>query len=219
MKNNIKIVSAFLCGAVFFSGVSYAADNFLKAIPSKSKIIINGSETKFNDPIVSINDRLYIPLKEFTQKTGFSVTTGSTIQIEEYESLPKSKTHDGVEITLNSLEKNGDNVTLNITVKNKSTQSIKLELTGITADFNVQGRKYYTLGGQLYSFIPINDSFSYEVKRFLDDPIQQGEEITGDAKLSSSITAGTQNMRLDFQLYKNNIPTSISFYVDTKGVF
>ncbi|UNK20144.1 copper amine oxidase N-terminal domain-containing protein [Paenibacillus sp. N3/727] len=216
MRQKLKIVSAFLCGAIFFSGVSYAADNYLKAFPIKnSKIIINGSETVFDDPVVSINNRLYVPLKEFGQETGFSVSPGAIIQIEKFEKLPITITRDDVTITLNSLNKIDGKVQLNITIKNDSDKRVKVDLSRIRADDNIKGRKSYTTSAS-YFFTPINDNWSITTKRFLDELIDSNSEVTGTIQIAS-ISKGTKNIHFYFE--SHSVPTSFPFYVDTEGLF
>ncbi|ANS73979.1 hypothetical protein AWM70_04840 [Paenibacillus yonginensis] len=72
MNNKIKIVSAFLCGAVFFSGVSYAAES-LKAIPKSFKFVVNGVEKKLTNTPVVINNTTYLPVREVANSLGYSV--------------------------------------------------------------------------------------------------------------------------------------------------
>lgn len=214
-RQKSKIVISFLCGAIFFSGVSYAADNYLKAVPVKnSKLKINGSETVLEDPMVNINGRLYAPLKELGQEVGFSVSSGSTIQIDKFEKLPLSYTRDNVTITLNSLTKIDNSVQLNVTLKNNRDQSIKIDLSQVRADDNVKGRKVYTTG-QSFSFTPINDNWSLTTKKFLDNPIDSKSEVTGNIKIG--ITEGTKNIHFYFE--SRSIPASFPFYVDTDGLF
>lgn len=216
MKQKVKIISAFLCGAIFFSGVSYAADNYLKAVPVKnSKILVNGSEAVFEGQAVTINNRVYMPLKELGQEVGFSVSSGSVIQINKFEKLPLTVTREGVTITLNSLSKIDGKVQLNITVKNNSNKSVDVDLSQVRADDNVKGRKMYTTSASSF-FTPINDNWSLASKKFLDDPVDSKSEVTGNMQISS-VSKGTKNIYFFFE--SHSIPTSFSFYVDTEGLF
>lgn len=209
-----KIIISFLCGAIFFSGISYAAENYLKATPVKyNKLQINGSETKLENPIVTINGRLYGPLKELGQEAGFSVSSGSTIDLNRFEKLPITFTRDNVSITLNSLTKIDKSVQLNVTIKNNRDQSVKIDLSQISADDNVKGRKKYTTSA-LSSFTPINDNWSLTSKGFLDNQIDSKSEVTGNMKIG--ITEGTKNVYFYFE--SRSIPASFPFYVDTEGL-
>lgn len=209
-----KIIISFLCGAIFFSGISYAAENYLKATPVKyNKLQINGSETKLENPIVTINGRLYGPLKELGQEAGFSVSSGSTIYLNRFEKLPITFTRDNVSITLNSLTKIDKSVQLNVTIKNNRDQSVKIDLSQIRADDNVKGRKMYTTS-ELSSFAPINDNWSLTSKGFLDNQINSKSEVTGNMKIG--ITEGTKNVHFYFE--SRSIPASFPFYVDTEGL-
>lgn len=210
-----KIIISFLCGAIFFSGISYAAENYLKATPLKyNKLLVNGSETTLEKPIVTINGRLYGPLKEIGQEAGFSISSGSTVYLNSFEKLPITFTRDNVSITLNSLTKVDKSVLLNVTIKNNRDQSVKIDLSQIRADDNVKGRKVYTTS-ESSSFTPINDNWSLTSKGFLDDRIDSKSEITGNMKIG--ITEGTKNVHFNFEA--RSIPASFPFYVDTEGLF
>lgn len=74
MNNKIKIISAFLCGAVFFSGVSYAASGDLIAKITNYKLFINGMEKDLKNKPVVINGTTYLPLREVSQAVGYNVT-------------------------------------------------------------------------------------------------------------------------------------------------
>ncbi|OME30664.1 hypothetical protein BSK63_17375 [Paenibacillus odorifer] len=209
-----KYIIGFICGSLFFSGVSFAADSFLKASISKSKVIIDGSQTTFTEPVVTINGRLYVPLREFTQETGYSLTVGDPIIIEKYNKLPQTLKKGDITITLNSLKKVNEESMLNITVKNENNISKKIEFTGTRADFNAKNRKYYTTGGQGFTFIPAGN-FNIISKEFLDDYIEAAEEVTGDVKLGT-LAKGTQNLLIHFK--SGDGLSLFDFYVDTAGL-
>ncbi|MNN71693.1 hypothetical protein D3C81_1876520 [compost metagenome] len=101
-------------------------------------------------------------------------------------------------------------------MKNENAESKKIEFTGTRADFNAKNRKYYTTGGQGFTFIPISDSFSLVEKQFLDDYIKGGEEVTGDVRMGS-MKLGTQNLLIRFK--SGDGLSLFDFYVDTIGVF
>lgn len=216
MKQKLSVLSAFLCGAIFFSGVSYAANSYLKAFPVKnSKIEINGSETTLESPVVTINNSLYIPLKELGQKAGYAVSSGSIIRIDTFKKLPISYTRNNVTITLNSLNKVDGKVLLNVTIKNDTDKNVDIDLSFIRADDNVKGRKVYTTSASSF-YTPVNDNWSLTTKRLLDDSVTSKSELTGDIQIAS-VTAGTKNIHFLFE--SHSLSTSFPFSVDTDGLF
>ncbi|WP_342477785.1 stalk domain-containing protein [Paenibacillus sp. FSL H7-0350] len=68
-----KVIIGFLCGALFFSGVSYAASGSLTAKLTSYKIFINGNEKILKNKPVSINGTTYLPLREISEAVGYSV--------------------------------------------------------------------------------------------------------------------------------------------------
>ncbi|MFU1795416.1 stalk domain-containing protein [Paenibacillus azoreducens] len=69
-----KILIGFTCGALFFSGVSYAASGNLTASIANYKLIINGKEKELKNKPVTINGTTYLPLRETSEAVGYSVT-------------------------------------------------------------------------------------------------------------------------------------------------
>ncbi|CAM4125296.1 copper amine oxidase N-terminal domain-containing protein [Saccharibacillus endophyticus] len=79
-----KLVAGFLCGSLFFSGVSYAASGSLKADIANLKVLINGTEQKFSTKPVVIDGTTYLPLREVSKAFGYSVNyKNGTITLNE----------------------------------------------------------------------------------------------------------------------------------------
>lgn len=72
MKQKLQIITAFLCGAVFFSGISYAAEE-LKARTTNYSIEYNGEVMKLDDPVLSVNSKSHIPLRGVLESLGYDV--------------------------------------------------------------------------------------------------------------------------------------------------
>src|SRR5690606_33069687 len=72
MRQKLKLAIAFLCGALFFSGISYAA-NTLTARIVDYKIIVNGQEKTLSEKPVLINNRVYLPVRDIGTITGYTV--------------------------------------------------------------------------------------------------------------------------------------------------
>ncbi|NGP60682.1 stalk domain-containing protein [Paenibacillus thiaminolyticus] len=68
-----KFIIGFLCGAIFFSGISYAASGDLNAKTSNAKIFINKEEQYMRTKPVIINNTTYLPLRELSDITGYHV--------------------------------------------------------------------------------------------------------------------------------------------------
>lgn len=73
MNQKLKLATAFACGAIFFSGISYAADSDLLAKIVDYKISVNGSEKKLENKPVLINESTYLPLRELAELIGYEV--------------------------------------------------------------------------------------------------------------------------------------------------
>jgi|GEM_PF-4069118 len=212
MKNKLQLVTAFLCGAIFFSGVSYAADTFLKAHPLKNydRILINGEEAKFTDPVVTINGKLYLPMREFTQNAGYTISTGREVIMNQFKELPQSITKNGITLTINSISFNDNQTSVNITIKNETNKNIKFSGAGITGNSNVKDKKNYS-SGALKSYIPAGNGV-YIVEKFIDKEILPNNEVTGDVQFTGE--EGTENIIAGFQ--EGNSRENFTFYVDTR---
>ncbi|CAH8247564.1 stalk domain-containing protein [Paenibacillus melissococcoides] len=68
-----KFLLGFLCGAIFFSGISFAASGDLIAKTSNAKIFINKEEQYMSTKPVIINNTTYLPLRELSDITGYHV--------------------------------------------------------------------------------------------------------------------------------------------------
>jgi len=68
------IAALSIIGAIFISLVVFASDiNQLIANVVQYKVLVNGEEKSFTSPIVTINDRTYIPLREVGETLGMDV--------------------------------------------------------------------------------------------------------------------------------------------------
>lgn len=68
-----KLLIGFACGALFFSGVSYAASGKLTASIANYKLVINGKEKALKNKPVIINGTTYLPLRETSEAVGYNV--------------------------------------------------------------------------------------------------------------------------------------------------
>lgn len=143
MKNKIQIVTAFLCGAVFFSGVSFAASE-LKIKQAPYKIKVDGVELKLSDSPYSINDRAYLPIRAMGDATGHTVQFDSktnTINLysEDYI-VPKSDSaatvanKDGIYVKNLSTKYNNDKNQLDASLLKEAIKSGELNVNAQDED-------------------------------------------------------------------------------------
>lgn len=226
MKDKFKLVAAFLCGAVFFSGISYAATN-LTATVSNLKIIVNGEEKTLAEKPVVINNRTYLPVRDIGDVTGYNVdyksgvvslnntdqnsTNGANSISDdnsespkfEFKKLPITVTSDDISVTVNSVTLGEYSTDFNVTIQNNSDKDaqVRYDSNGMGANWNVEGKEYQT-----YGTIAEKNEFS--------NPVKAGESVTGTIK-KSKVDTGTENLL--FHLMING--KGFSFYIDTKEIF
>lgn len=159
MKQKLKLFTAFLCGAVLFSGVTYAQNNDLIAKVVNLKVKVDGKEKKFKNNIVKINNNIYVPLSDVTGATGYNAKTTSTvIEINKVETITTPLSSDKQVFNKQPAE-------LYKYVKVLSKNGELYEIDGFDADWiftNQQGKQYIALEHLNYIktlFFIINDSY------------------------------------------------------------
>ncbi|WP_326119110.1 stalk domain-containing protein [Paenibacillus lautus] len=60
---------------------------FLKAVPSHSKILVNGSEAKLSESPVVIQNKLYVPLRDFSEALEYQI---GSVGADAIGMIPKS---------------------------------------------------------------------------------------------------------------------------------
>lgn len=73
MKQKFKLVTAFMCGAIFFSGVSYAATE-LKAKQTNYKIQLNSQDLNGVKSPISVEGSTYLPIRSLAESLGYEVS-------------------------------------------------------------------------------------------------------------------------------------------------
>lgn len=132
-----KLVVGFLCGSLFFSGVSYAASGSLKADIANLKVLINGTEQKFSSKPVVIDGTTYLPLREVSKAFGYSVNyKNETITLNEGQTATPPLSSTNTDSTFTSLPE---------------TIEMKVNING--EDYTVNtGGTLFTKGDEVYSF-------------------------------------------------------------------
>lgn len=72
MKNNIVKIMVLMIALILFMTLTYASNELIAKV-EQYKIIVNGEEKNFNMPIVTINDRTYIPLRDTAETLDMDV--------------------------------------------------------------------------------------------------------------------------------------------------
>ena len=228
MNQKLKLLAAFLCGAVFFSGVSYAASN-LTATIANLKIVVNGQEKVLTEKPVIINNKTYLPVRDIGTITGYKVDyKGGVVSLDsvnaqnssstttdtstdtstdkprfDFKKLPITVTHDNVSVTVNSVSLGEYSTDFNVTIVNNSDKDLQVDYSanGLGANYQIDGKEYKS-----YGTIGEKNEFS--------SPIKAGTTVTGTIR-KSKVDAGTENLL--FHLLING--KGYSFYIDTKGMF
>lgn len=208
MKQKFKLLTAFMCGAVFFSGVSYAATE-LKARVTDYKLNINEVERTISNPIVSINGSSYLPVRNLSEEIGFEVQfKDNTIYLNKYEKLPQTIEKNNVKITFHSLVVEDSKTVIKVTAVNKSDKEIRIDHELSRADYNVTDRKMYTIGS-ISSFIPAGNGIYYTNNFFDNRVVPKGDTIEGDFEVGK-IKQGTKNVLIRLKAGKDDF----YFYID-----
>lgn len=99
MKKRFSSVPAFALGAIvgvtLTAGTAVGAAVYLKAVPSPAKIVVNSSEVKLSEPPVVIQNKLYVPVRDFSEALGYQVGSVGT---EGVQIIPKSSNGEAIPV-------------------------------------------------------------------------------------------------------------------------
>lgn len=221
MKQKIQIITAFLCGAIFFSGISYATNNLTASVVDL-KIVVNGQEQSLSEKPVVINNRTYLPVRDIGVITGYDVSyqkgvvslnsnnSNSENQNNstpnqtsfEFNKLPITITNEDISVTVNSVSLGEFTTDFNVTVVNNSNNDAEINYKSFVlgANYNISGKEYKTFG-----------TISGETE--FSSPIKAGTTVTGIIR-KGKVDDGTEN--LIFHLMING--EGYSFYIDSKDL-
>jgi hypothetical protein len=228
MKQNLKLLIAFLCGAIFFSGISYAA-NTLTATVVDLKILVNGQEKVLSEKPVVINNRTYLPVRDIGTITGYEVAyeqgvislNSSRSNTEnqsktddqsnstsdkprfEFKKLPITVTKGDISVTVNSISRGEYSTTdFSVTIVNNTGEDLSVNYTSFVlgANYDVPGKKYTTHG-----------TISGETE--FSKPVKAGSTVTGTIR-KGVVDEDTENVIFHLQVGVEYF----SFYIDTKGI-
>lgn len=222
MKHRIQLVAAFLCGAVFFSGISFAASELI-AKPVDYKIVVNGVEQKLSNQPVSINNSTYLPIRAIGEITGYKVgyTKGVVSLTNQevnnsaedavnakndgsnskytFDTLPMTKeSADGLVVTVSSMTIYESYTEFKITVTNNSGWDRRIDFSsGFVYDYNLENREMKQSG-------TVDEGvFKHEIKvgETVDGILKKGN-IDKDAK-NVILRATTKGLEFPIIIDKN----------------
>ncbi|MBW7473861.1 copper amine oxidase N-terminal domain-containing protein [Paenibacillus oenotherae] len=81
MKQKLKLGIAFLCGAIFFSGISYAATGDILAKVTDYRLFVRNQEVKADPlkPLYNINGKVYAPVDFLSSSLGYTFTAQNKV--------------------------------------------------------------------------------------------------------------------------------------------
>lgn len=232
MRQKLKLAIAFFCGALFFGGISYAADALTARIVNY-KIVVNGQEKFLSEKPVLINNRLYLPVRDIGTITGYTVnyknqvvtltgpnstSNGGASSVAdsqqnnstetdkprfEFKRLPISITKGDVTVTVNSVSLGEFSTDLNVTVINNTDKDLIVDY-----DDNGLGVNYNVPGKQYKSLGTISGETEFS------KPVKAGTTVTGTIR-KGKVEEGTENIIFHLKVGSEYF----SFYIDTKGLF
>lgn len=222
MNNKVKIVTAFLCGAVFFSGISYAATGDIIAKPANFKVIVDGQEKKFNNKIVTIEGTTYLSIRDTAKAVNKDVSfsngvialssttekdssksvapTAETSSVENYKKLPLTVTKNNVTVTVNSISISDNSTDFSVVITNNNSNRTTIDYGGLIAvNKNVPGKTVETLGT-----IRTSDNFP--------TLIDGNSTVKGVIK-KDKVDSNAENIMFYITVGRD----IFDFYIDTKG--
>ncbi|MGG1877021.1 ankyrin repeat domain-containing protein [Paenibacillus cisolokensis] len=85
MKKKWTTVPSFVLGAVvgtaLTAGTAVGAAYYLKAVPSEIAVVVDNEEVKLSAPPVVIDNKLYVPVREYSNALGYRVSSVQSDQI------------------------------------------------------------------------------------------------------------------------------------------
>ena len=75
MKNKLSFITGFITSAIIFTSITVFAEdsNIFTAMKATFSIVVDGENFESENPVVAINGRTYLPLKETGDVLGVDV--------------------------------------------------------------------------------------------------------------------------------------------------
>lgn len=222
MKQKFKLVAAFLCGAVFFSGISYAATGDLIARPTNFKVVVDGKEQKFNNKVVTIENTTYLSVRDTAQAVGKEVDfKNGVITLSEsnvasandasqstnnnkltYEKLPITISKGGFTVAVSSVEYSDISVDFHVTIENTNSDGAHIQYGDpLRVNDNISGIKP-----------EIKGTVRGTKEQNFPEKIEANSIIEGIIRKSKPESTDIQNLSFQIRVGLEDF----SFYIDVK---
>lgn len=223
-----KIIISFLCGAVFFSGLSFAAEQ-INIRYVDFKVVLNGEEVELqNRPMLKDGGTTVLPLREVAELTGLEVDfkdgviymseTKSEIDEKNVIDLPQENSEEIIKGFLNpvnpeftplpiSFERDGIVITIH-----------SLTIGEISTEFNITVENNSDGNARMYWTMPMRVNHNIEGKetrilgtgsyKEFDKIIRSGESVTGVVN-KGKINEDDENLVFNFGINGSGNPIGV----------
>lgn len=223
-----KVITGFICGAIFFSGVAYAASS-LTAKVEDHKVYIDGKEKVLRDKPVVIDGKTYLPAREMAESLGYDVvldkkdiklysktkdgknpnsSDGSTQKVN-FQKLPITQKINDVEVSVHAVRMTEEKTDFEITIKNNTddeTITPELVRTIVGANYQIEGKTYEKAG------------ISQDNPDFEDGAIKPQKEKHGWLSNKALTNKDVRNLTLSLSLKGKGETRVYTFYIDCKDL-
>ncbi|MGM1044995.1 MAG: stalk domain-containing protein [Bacillota bacterium] len=222
-----KLGIGFICGAIFFTGISAFASN-LTADNKNYKLFINDKEQVLSEKPVSMNGKVYLPVREVAEAVGYEVAfengniklnsnrndqkkEGSTSSDRnvKLQKIPITKKMKDVEVTVHAIRITESTTDFEVTIKNNTDdENITLDLprTLVEANDNVADKQSETVG-----ISPVNPDFGTVT-------IKPKKEIHGWVSAKGLVEKNIDNLTFQLSLHGKSKKRTFTFHIDCKDM-
>ncbi|MGG4103809.1 stalk domain-containing protein [Paenibacillus lautus] len=222
-----KIGVGFICGAIFFTGISASASN-LTAETKDYKLFIDDKEQVLRDKPISIQGKTYLPVREVAEAVGYEFAfKNETIQLSSNRNdekkegatssdrnvklgkIPITQKLKDVEVTVHAIRLTESTTDFEVTVKNNTDhENITLDLlsTRVEANNNVAGKPSETVG-----IAPVNPDFG-------NVTIKPKKEIHGWVSTKGLVKKNIDNIAFQLSLHGKSEKRTFTFHIDCKDM-
>ncbi|OPA74764.1 hypothetical protein BVG16_23730 [Paenibacillus selenitireducens] len=222
-----KIGIGFICGAIFFTGISASAAN-LTAETEAYKLFIDGKEQVLRDKPILIQGRTYLPVREVAEAVGYEVafedgiirlnsnqtdeqkeSSTSSDRDVKLEKIPITEKLKDVEVTVHAIRLTESTTDFEVTVKNNTDNediSVDLPSSFVVANDHVVGKQSETVG-----IAPENPDFG-KVN------IKPMKEIHGWVSHKGLAEKNIENVTFQLSLQGKSEKRTFTFHIDCKDM-
>ncbi|WP_098742340.1 hypothetical protein [Paenibacillus sp. EZ-K15] len=206
-----KIGVGFICGAIFFTGISASASN-LTAETKDYQLFIDDKEQVLRDKPISIQGRIDLPVREVAdsnrnvKKKEGTTSSGRNVKLEK---IPITQELKDVEVTVHAIRLTASTTDFEVTVKNNTDdENITVDLlsTRVEANNNVAGKPSETVG-----IAPVNPDFGTVT-------IKPKKEIHGWVSTKGLVEKNIDNIAFRLSLRGKSEKRTFTFHIDCKDM-